>query len=441
MAAAEIVAIGLGIFLATYLIISFEKLHRTIAALLGGCILSLLLIFAHIEMEDGSEATFPDIIANYVSWSTVLFVAGMMIIVSIAGRSGVFQFVALELVKITRGEPRTLFFMFISLTFVISFILDTITTMLVIAPLTIEIYNALEYDSRPVLISEALTSNFASVGSLVGSVPNIVIGENSGLSFVDYLVFLGPLAMLFFLSSLPIFYWLNRKQFAEEQRAGIDGILLIDSSSVIEDRRMFWMSIFTLAGVLIGFLLGQVTPLDPSVVALTGASLLLAFSGGTPEKSFEDIEWNMVFFLVGLFVLIGGIEILGILDDVAEWSKPFLEDDPVVGIALTIWFSGVLSAVIDNIPVSAALVAIMSKTDIGGTHGKFLYCGLIVGANVGGSMLPIGSPANILAISLSERSGKRISFYEFMKVGALMAVLHLLIATIYLGLLYILLPG
>ncbi|MFX0117390.1 MAG: SLC13 family permease [Candidatus Hodarchaeota archaeon] len=438
MAAQEIIAVGLGIFLATYLIIAFERLHRTIAALLGGCIMSLLLILSNVKV-DGSAATFPDIVTNYVSWSTVLFVMGMMIIVSIAGRSGVFQFVALELVKITKGEPFTLFFMFISLTFAISFILDTITTMLVIAPLTIEIYNALEYDSRPVLISEALVSNFGSIGSLVGSVPNIVIGEKSGLSFVDYLLFLGPLAMLFFLSSLPVFYLLNREQFAKEQRAGIEGILLIDSSTVVEDVRMFWASILTLIGVLIGFLLGQITPLDPSVVALTGATLLLAFAGGAPEKSFEDIEWNMVFFLMGLFVLIGGIEILGILDDVAEWIKPFLERDPIIGIALTIWFSGLLSAVIDNIPVSAALVAIMSKTEIGGTHGRFLYFGLIVGANVGGNMLPIGSPANILAISLSERSGKRIKFIQFMKVGALMAFLHLLIATIYLGLLFLIL--
>ncbi len=435
--ASEIVSIGLAIFLATYIIIASERLHRTIAALFGGCIMSILLILANVEMHDGTDASFPSII-EYVSWQTVLFVAGMMIIVSIAGRSGVFQFIALKLVKLTRGEPFILFFMFLALTFVISFVLDTITTMLVIAPLTIEIYQALEYDARPVLISEALAANFGSVGSLVGSVPNIVIGETSQLTFLDYLIYLGPLAVLFFLSSVPVFYLLNRKQFDKEQRAGIEGILLIDESSVIDDRRMFWVSIFVLVGVLTGFLFSQFTPLDPSIIALTGATLLLAFSGGTPEKSFEDIEWSMVFFLVGLFILIGGIEILGILDDLADWGKPFFDKDPVVGIGISIWFSAILSAVIDNIPVSAALVAIVSKMEITGIQGKFIYFGLIVGANVGGNCLPIGSPANILAMSLSERLDKRITFFQFMKVGALMGVIHLIIATIYLGVLYIL---
>ncbi|MFQ5980373.1 MAG: SLC13 family permease [Candidatus Heimdallarchaeota archaeon] len=439
MVADSVIAVGIGIFLATYLIIAFEKLHRTIAALLGGCIMSLLLILAQVEVL-GEEVTFPDII-NHVSWSTVLFVTGMMVIVSIAGRSGVFQFVALELVKFTKGEPITLFFMFITLTFFMSFILDTITTMLVIAPLTIEIYNALEYDSRPVLISEALASNYGSVGSLVGSVPNIVIGETSGLSFLDYLIFLGPLAFLFFLSSLPVFYLLNRKQFAQEQRTGIEGILLIDSSSVIEDHRMFFASIVTLIAVLIGFILGQFTPLDPSVVALTGAALLLAVSGGTPEQTFEDVEWNMVFFLVGLFILIGGIEILGILDSLADAGEPFFEEDAIIGIGLAVWFSAILSAVVDNIPVSAALVAVFAKMTIEEKQQKFIYFSLVVGTNVGGNMLPIGSPANILAMSLSERSKNRITFFQFMKVGALMALIHLVIATVYLTVLYQILYG
>jgi len=204
---------------------------------------------------------------------------------------------------------------------------------------------------------------------------------------------------------------------------------------------MFWASILTLIGVFLGFLLGQATSLDPSIVALTGASFLLAFSGGTPERSFEDTDWSMIFFLVGLFIMIGGIEILGILDRIAEWVRPLLEEDPIVGIGLTIWFSALLSAVVDNIPVSAALVAIMSKMEISGMEGKFLYFGLIIGANVGGNMLPIGSPANILAMSLSDRYGKRITFFQFMKVGALLAFLHLVIATIYLAVLFIILGG
>jgi Na+/H+ antiporter NhaD/arsenite permease-like protein len=432
MTAAEIIAVALGIFLATYLIIMLEKLHRAIAALLGAALMCLL------RAQDGSAISFTYIITRYISWSTVFLVIGMMIIVSIAGRSGVFQFIALKLVKVTKGDPQTLFFMLLVLTFAISFALDTITTMLVIAPLTIEVYKALEYDYRGILIGEALAADFSSIGSLVGSIENIIIGEQANLTFLDFFLNLQPLAFLFLIFSVPVFYVLNRDQFKREQRVGIEGILLIDESSVIEDQRMFLSSSITMITVLLGFLLCQFTPLEPAIVALTGASFLLAFSGDAPERTFHDIEWNVIFFLTGIFILIGGLEILGIIDEIAETIQPTLKEYPLLGIAIVIWFSALLSAIVDNIPVTATLAAIFAKMEIRGIHGKFLYLALIVGVNVGGNLSPIGSPANVIALSLSEREKKRITISQFMKTGVLISTIHLIIGTLYLWLLYLL---
>ena len=403
MATNEIVIVALAIFLGSYLIMIFERLHRAVAALLGATLMSLLLILMRVETHDGSETTFTHLITYHISWPTVFLIIGMMIIVSIAGRSGVLQFVALKLVKVTKGDPLILFFMFLVLTFIISFVLDTITTILVVAPITIEVYKALEYDYGPVLISEAIAADFSSVGSLVGSIENMIIGEQTGLTFLDFFFHLQPLAFLFLVSSFPVFYLLNRKQFQLDNRVGVEGILMIDESSVIENRRMFWTSILTILGVFIGFILGPITPLDPAIVAIAGATFLLAFSGAVPEKTFKEVEWNVIFFLVGLFILIGGLEILEVLDKAAEVIKPVIEEDPLIGIAVVLWSSAILSGVIDNIPVSATLVAILIKTETGGIYGKFLLFALIAGTNVGGNFSPIGSPANVVAISLSER--------------------------------------
>ncbi len=439
MAAQEIMTAALGIFIATYLLIAFERLHRVIAALLGAILMSFLLIMAEVETHDENKITFTHLISNYIHWSTLIFIIGMMIIVSIAGRSGVFQYLALRLVKITNGDPIKLFFMFLGLTFTISFVLDTITTMLVVAPLTIEVYKALEYDYKSILITEALAADFSSVGSLVGSIENIIIGQQTNLTFLDFFFYLQPLAFLFLLSVIPVFYLLNRTQFQRDDRIGIEGVYLIEASTVIEDKKMFWGSILTILIVLLGFILSQITALEPALVALAGATFLLAFSGEPTEKTFNDIEWNVIFFLIGLFTLIGGLEILGVIESLADNTKPVLEDEPLIGIIVILWSSALLSGAIDNIPVSATLVIILKEMGIGGLYGKFLYFSLISGVNVGGNILPIASPANIVALTLAEKDKNRITFYQFTKIGILISSLHLVIASIYLCLLYLIL--
>ncbi|MHA1542138.1 MAG: SLC13 family permease, partial [Candidatus Hodarchaeales archaeon] len=230
--------LGLIIFVATYILISSEKLHRPISALLGASVISILLIISGMEYPEGSgHAVEFHTIVSRVEWNTILFITAMMIITIIASNSGLFQYISIMIVRLTKGNPRTLLFSLSLLTFIISFVFDVITTMLIIAPLTVEIYRILEFDFRPMLIIEAITANFASTSSLVGSIPNIVIAEKSNASFLDFLLVMGPLSVVLFLTALPIFYLFARSSFKPPSEYLVKEIFLLDPNILVEDRR------------------------------------------------------------------------------------------------------------------------------------------------------------------------------------------------------------
>ncbi len=422
--------IGLVIFIVTYILITTEKLHRPISALLGASIISILLIVTQWEYE-GVPTTFHTIVSR-VEWNTLLFITAMMIITIISSRSGLFQYISIIIVRFTGGNPKTLLLSLSMLTFIISFVFDVITTMLIIAPLTVEIYKILEYDFRPTLIVEAITANFASISSLVGSIPNIVLADKSGAEFLDFLIVMGPLSLMLLATALPIYYLTTKKTFIDTPTSLVQEIILLDPYILVEDKRTFYVVIIGLIILVIGFIFGGIVHLKAAEIALLIAAGLLLFSGMHPKDIFRDVEWISVYFIIGLFVLVGSIEILGLLDLLSEILRPFLELPLILSLPFISFGIGFTSAVVDNIPISAALAPVFADLQSAGVIGTIEWWALVIAVNLGGYVLPIGSPANILAINLSNSEGATITFMDFFKIGGLLGFLHLLIGTIYL---------
>ena len=425
--------IGLLIFIATYILISTEKLHRPISALLGASVLSILLIVSEVQYE-GHAVEFHTIVST-VEWNTIIFITAMMIITIISSKSGLFQYISILIVRFTKGNPRTLLLSLSLLTFIISFVFDVITTMLIIAPLTVEIYKILEYDFRPMLIIEAITANFASISSLVGSIPNIVLAEKSGASFLDFVIVMGPLSIMLFVTAIPVYFLFARSSFVDPPKILVEEIFLLDPNILVEDRRTFYVVIIGLSILVIGFVFGSIIHLQAAEIALLIAASLLLFSGMHPKDVFEDVEWISIYFIMGLFILVGSIDILGLLVVLGDILTPFLELPLIFSLPFISFGIGIISAVVDNIPISAALAPVFARLQAEGIIGPIEWWALVIAVNIGGYILPIGSPANILAINLSNREGSPISFLLFLKIGGLLGLLHLFIGTIWLLLL------
>jgi Na+/H+ antiporter NhaD/arsenite permease-like protein len=307
--------------------------------------------------------------------------------------------------------------------------------MLIIAPLTVEIYKILEYDFRPTLIIEAITANFASISSLVGSIPNIVISEYSRATFIEFVIVMGPLSIILLITAIPVYYVFARDSFVDTPKILVDEIFLLDPNILVEDRRTFYAVLIGLLILVLGFIFGDAIHLKAAEIALLIAASLLLFSGMHPKEVFEDVEWISIYFIMGLFILVGSIDILGLLDILGEILTPFLELPLILSLPFISFGIGFISAVVDNIPISAALAPVFSRLEVEGIVGPIQWWTLVIAVNLGGYILPIGSPANILAINLSNREGSPITFMQFLKIGGLLGFIHLFIGTIWLLLL------
>jgi len=394
------------VFVGTYVAISSEKVNRTATSLLGMALVGVVLLAAQRGMFS--------YLVEHVEWNTVLFVTAMMIIVTIASASGMFQYLAIEMAKPTRGNTRHLFLSFNGFVFVISLFLDTTSTMLIMGPLTIEVCKALEIDFRPFLISEAMTSNYASIPTIVGAVPNLVIAEeviiDQGLMFLVLM----PLSFILFIFAMPLLLRAFEDQLVPGEEHLVDEMLLIDPSYMIRSRRDFYASVFSIAILIIGFTAGHSIGFQPSMIAIMIASILLLISRIKVDDILMKVNWGTVFFLVGLFGLVAGLQITGVIDELGSGIGYLVGDNDAAAVLFMTTVPAILSAVIDNIPVSAVLAPIAVQF---AAVSPLVPLALIFAVNVGGFILPIGSPATIMAIAFSEKEHKAISMKEFAKIA------------------------
>lgn len=416
-------------FVIVLAILVSEKIDKTALALIGTSVVSVILFLFPTDSIHGVPVT-PNLIVAELPWDTIMFIFFMMLIVATAARSGLFQWLAVVTIQVTKAQPKTLYFAFVLLTFFISFFFDTVTSLLIMAPLTIEIMKVLNRDFRPYLISEALVANFGSTPSFIGAVPNIVIGKVAKLTFIQFLVVLGPLAIITLLTSIPFFLYFHKDVLENRQNPeDMDmRIFMLDATLVIKRPRLFLTSILGILILIFGFTVGQVIGMSPILTAMCAMTFLLIATRDQIPETLKEVQWSTVFFLVGLLAIIQAIEELGVIEITAEVLQPIVSNSPELAGLLMLWVGGVLSGVVDNIPISAALAPVAYKL---GGEGSLLALALAYGVNIGGYLSPIASPANILALAYSEKEHNPISFIEFAKLGTTLAIVHLIIGSFY----------
>jgi Na+/H+ antiporter NhaD/arsenite permease-like protein len=361
-------------------------------------------------------------------WDTILFVAAMLIVIAVAASSGMFQYIALVLIHRTRGSPRMIFITFMGFVFVISLILDPLPTMLVMGAFTVEVCKTIDMDFRPLLISEVIIANFASIPSLVGSVPNLVIVVEAGIDVSLMFIVLMPLALILFAITIPLLLRQYGDVLVLDEASDWNVLSMIKPSVMIKSRHDFYLSIIAMVILVLGFTIGAVR-VEASLIAMMVASGMLVFSHKRAQDLIRALSWDTIFFLVGLFGIIAGLEVTNVISEFVNGTMAIIGQNVFLAIGLMIWVPGFVFSIIDNIPVAALLAPLGLEL---GAINAVVPMGLLVGTNVGGYMIPFGDAPNMIAVKLAEDEGKRISFYEFTKIALPLGVIHLVVSTIYL---------
>jgi len=421
---------AVAIFVIAYALIATEKVHR-VAAALGGASLMLL-----IGATDAGHAFFSE--EAGVDWNVIFLLLGMMLIVAVLKRTGVFEYIAIWAVKRARARPFRVMVILVLVTAVASAFLDNVTTVLLIAPVTFLVCERLGVPVAPFLIAEALASNIGGAATLVGDPPNIIIASRAGLSYNDFLVHLAPLVVLLLAVFVGVCRWLFRRAFTyDPQRAA--AVMALRERDAIRDRRLLVVSLVALAVVTAAFVLHTVLDLEPSVVALVGGLVLLAASRLNAEEVAKDVEWPTLVFFSGLFVMVGALVATGVIGQISKAAADAVAGRMWLATMVLLWGSAALSAIVDNIPYVATMspvVAELANAAGGGRESQVLWWALALGADLGGNATAVGASANVVVLGLAERAGRPISFWEFTRYGLVITVVTVALCVPYLWLRY-----
>lgn len=418
--------LAITIFIIVYGIIVSEKVHRTKIALIG----AILVILASILSQ--SEAI------SKVDFNTLGLLIGMMIIVAIAMRTGMFQYAAVKLAKQAKGKPLRIMTAFFAFTAGTSALLDNVTTVLLVTPIIFSVTSVLDINPVPFLISEILASNIGGTATLIGDPPNIMIGGATGLGFNDFLFNLAPVVIIIGIVTNWLFIMLYRKRLVVSSDAEAR-IMELDEHSYLTDKKLLVKVLAVLCFTIVGFVLHQILHLESATVAIAGAAVLLLISGLEPDEIFKEVEWNTIFFFIGLFIIVGGLEATGVIHMIAEWGLNITNSDRVMMHILILWLSAIASAFIDNIPFVATMIPLIkSMAEISGMDVTSLWWTLSLGACLGGNGTIIGASANVVVSSIAASRGYALSFIDFMKVAFPFMIISILIAHGYIYLKFLL---
>ena len=407
------------ILIGTLVVILSERIDETATALFGMSLAGLVLYIAY-------GFTFREFVIM-MQWDTVLFVTAMLIVVAIAASSGMFQYIALVLIHRTGGKPRSIFKTFMGFVFVISLFLDPLPAMLVMGAFTVEVCKTLDIDFRPLLISEVIVANFASIPSLVGSVPNLVIVVWSGIEVGMMFLVLMPLSLLLFAITVPLLLRHYGDKLESEETADWNILYLIKPTVMIKSRHDFYLSIVAMSILILGFTIGALR-VEASLIAMMVASGMLVFSHERAKDLIRHLSWDTIFFLVGLFGIVAALEQADVISEFVAGVTALIGNNAFIGISFLIWVPGLVLSIIDNIPVAALLAPLGQSL---GYINPVVPLSLIVGTNIGGYIIPFGDAPNMIAVGLASEEGRPISFIEFTKITLPLGLLHLVVSTVY----------
>ena len=435
--------IATAIFIISYGLIVSEKIDKTKVALIGAGLMMILKIVSQYEAFYNVEYA--------IDYNVIFLLIGMMIIVNLLSKTGVFQFLAIKSVKLAKGNPLQILILFVCITAIFSAFLDNVTTVLLLVPVTLFVADELELDPFPFLISEVMASNIGGTATLIGAPPNIMIASKVQLTFLNFICHMAPAIFFvfsFFILTIKLLF--GRKLHVKEEIR--QKILFIDEYNLIKNPTLLIKSLGVLGIVILGFILHGTLHYEPATIAILGAAILLVISKEDPHHVLKELEWPTLFFFIGLFIIVGGVVKVGLISKLSEGmislTKPSAENMFVTAIA-TLWFSAISSAIIDNIPFVASMIPLITNTahavlpttaDVKPViqHSTLMpvWWSLALGSCLGGNGSPVGASANVITISLAEKAGYPMSFKKFIIYAIPITIETIIISTIYIWLRY-----
>ena len=408
------------VLLSVYVILSFEIVHRTAIALLGAAIILIIGISTNLF---SAQESF-EFAVNSIDFNTIGLLLGMMIIVAILAETGIFQYVAVRASKASKANLWKLMLMLCTFTAVTSMFIDNVTTILLMVPVTISVFRVFKVSPIPFILAQVLASNVGGAATLIGDPPNIMIGSAANIDFSSFIIHMGPTIFVSFIVSLVLLRILFRKDL-RSQVHNFEELQKEDEKKLVKDKVLLKKSIVVLLLVVGLFVIHGSLHLEPSVIALGGAALLMVITKARPERVFHEVDWSTLIFFTGLFIIVGAAEHAGTIELLSSTALSITGGDPWFTLIMVIWLSALASAFVDNIPFTATMIPMIQTLNadptIAGTFGNFqfspLWWALSLGANLGGNGTLIGSSAGVVAAGLAEKNGYLITFNRFFRIG------------------------
>ena len=411
--------ISIVIFIVVFAFIISEKIHRTTAALAGAVVLILTGI---VTFDVGME---------HIDFGTLGVLVGMMIFVAVVKQSGIFEYIAIKTAKIAKGNPWTIMVLFCIITAVLSAFLDNVTTVLLVGPVTFTVCKMLKMSPVPYFIVEIMASNIGGTATLIGDPPNIMIGMQAGLTMLDFIVYNGPAIVLIMVAAIAMFYVLYGKNMSATSDE-MESIMHLHAHEAITDKGLFHKSVAMTIIVALAFVFHSVIGVEPSVVALTAAAIMLIISSAEIEKVLLDVEWATIGFFAGLFIVVGGLVETGVIDMLANGLIDITGGDVMITIIVLVWASAIISSFLDNIPMVATLIPIILAIGNTGVDVMPYWWAISLGACIGGIGTQIGASANVVLSGMSKSYGYPITFMEYTKIAFPMMLVFTAISCAYL---------
>ena len=413
--------LALTIFAVTFAFIISGKLHRTIVGAAGAIVMTLAgTIFNFYDQNDALKA---------VDFNTLGLLLGMMIIVVVLKQSGFFSYIAIKTVRISKGSPLRLMILMGLITAFMSMIVDNVTTIILVIPVTILVCDILGINPIPILMTEILLANIGGVGTLVGDPPNMMIASASGLTFTDFLVHLLPLVLIVMVVSMLVLRFIFRKDLNKPPR-NIEAILQMRENDAIQDSSVLIKCLASLCLVFVLFFLQKSHGMNHSFVAILGAGLTLLLVRPDPDEVLRQVEWSILIFFASLFIIIGGLEKAGVLEVIAKGMAPLAQGNPFMAKMSLLWFSAGTASIIDRIPFTAAMIPIIKHIGELNININSLWWILAIGVGFGGNGTPIGSTVGIIGVHLSEKSKTPIRLKQWFLSGTVIAVISLAVISL-----------
>ncbi len=417
------------IFILMYVVIVSEKIHRTVAAMLGAVLMMLVGIMDQ------------DTALHHVDFNTLGLLVGMMVLVGVTSHTGLFDYVAIKAAKVAKAEPRRIMVYLGIITAVFSGFLDNVTTVLLMVPVTFSITRKLHLNPMPFLLTQIIASNVGGTATLIGDPPNIMIGSAvKELTFMMFIENLAPIAIIDLIVVIILMEFIYKKGLHTTPELKAE-LMKMDEKKALKDRKLLSRSLFVLALVILGFFTHSLIHIESSLIALSGGFLLLLLAGGghhLVETTMKSVEWATIFFFIGLFIAVGGLIETGIISDLAKEAVALTGGDVTATSLLVLWLSAIVSSVLDNIPFVATMIPLIQNMGaMGVSNLEPVWWSLALGACLGGNGTLVGASANLIVAGLAAERGVKITFINYFKIGFPIMLLTIALSTVYVYIRYL----